>query len=251
MKRVTILFSLLLMIPTMPCGAQQVDGPAHLYEAYYKINNADLPEWNRQYFEYAVPVLEDLRSKGVIQGFNQWQHATGGEYNVRLAIRTNDWNSVDTFWNEYLAQLQANTPEAESEAVGRMIQAHHDEIWDFAHVDVPEGLETAYMYAATYQYNFADGAEWHRIWDEVAGPIIEEAKAAGHLGGWATLDHNTGGRHNYKVLFMFEDWDHIDDFTGRVLGALAERHPVDYEKFMRMIQGHDDVIYAPTTANGS
>jgi len=219
MYRVTSLFTLLLLVPAFACGAQEADDPAHLYEAYYKVNFSDLPEWNRQYFEYAVPVLTELQANGVIEGWNQWQHQTGGEYNIRMAIRTNDWTSLDTFWEEYLGQLQAGTPEADSKVAARMIQAHHDEIWDFGHVDVPEGLETAYMYASTFQYNFADGAEWHRIWREVATPIIEEAMAEGIIGGWVTLDHNTGGRHNFKALYFFEDWDDIDGFYEKFLGT--------------------------------
>jgi hypothetical protein len=205
MYRITLLFALLLMVPTMVCEAQVAEEAAHVYEAYYKIKPADLPEWNRQYFEKAVPVLDGLVSDGVIEGYNQWEHATGGEYNVRMAIRTYDWNAIDTFWDDYLSQVQAASSEGENQAVSSMIQAHRDEIWDFGTVNVPEGLETAYMYAATYQYNFADSAEWYRIWGEVVTPLVEQAMAAGHLGGWVTLDHNTGGRHNYKVLFLFDD----------------------------------------------
>ncbi len=250
MYRVTSLFALLLLIPAMGCGAQVAEDAAHVYEAYYKIKPGDLPEWNRQYFEYAVPVLDGLVSSGVIEGYNQWEHTTGGEYNVRMAIRTYDWNAIDTFWEEYLGQVNAASSDAESEAVSRMIQAHRDEIWDFGHVDVPEGLETAYMYASTYQYNFADADEWYRIWGDVATPLIEQAMADGHIGGWVTLDHNTGASHNYKVLFFFEDWDDIDDFTGTVLGAMEEQSPEDFRKFLSITQGHSDVIYAPTRQEG-
>ncbi len=250
MYRTTSLFALLLLIPALGCGAQEADAPGHLYEAYYKVNYGDLPEWNRQYFEYAVPVLTELQASGVIEGWNQWQHQTGGDYNIRMAIRTNAWASLDTFWEEYLSRIEAATPEAESEVVAGMIQAHRDEIWDFGHVDVPEGLETSYLYASTFQYNFADGAEWYRIWEEVATPIIEQAMADGTVGGWVTLDHNTGGRHNFKVLYMFDGWDKIDDFHGKLLGTMAEQHPADFAKLMGMIGGHDDVIYVPTTQAG-
>ncbi len=118
-------------------------------------------------------------------------------------------------------------------------------------MNVPEGLETAYMYAATYHYNFADEAEWYRVWDDAAAPLLDRAMEDGILGGWVTLGHNTGGRHNFKVLFLFEDWDHIDDITEQVLGTMAKESPADYEKSMSTIQGHDDAIYAPSRANGS
>lgn len=251
MYRAASLFATFLVFPALALGAQEADGPTHLYEAYYKVKPADLEEWNRQFFTYAVPVLNELVASGTIEGYNQWQHTTGGEYNIRMAIRASDWNSLGAFWDDYLTKLSAATPDAESQAISRMIQAHRDEIWDMGYVNVPAGLETAYMYAATYQYNFADGAEWYRIWGDVLTPLIEEAMADGVIGGWAALDHNTGGRHNYKVLFMFEDWDHIDDFTSQVLGNMAERNPEDYQKFMSLIQGHDDAIYAPTRQAGN
>ena len=53
MYRATPLLALLLLIPALDGRAQEApNGPAHLYEAYYKVGYGDLAEWNRQYFEY-------------------------------------------------------------------------------------------------------------------------------------------------------------------------------------------------------
>jgi hypothetical protein len=225
--------------------------PVHIYEAYYQVDYGDIPEWNRLFNQYAVPILNDLREEGVIQGYSHWQHQTGGsDYNVRFTARTFDWQALDSFWSEYLARLAATVPEAENAAMMGMIQAHKDEIWDVSTLNVPQGAQTAYMYAATYRYNFADGAEWHRMWNEVAGPVIDQAMEEGLLEGWATLDHNTGGAHNYKVLYMFEDWDHIDDFFNRVMGRLQAEHPAEFQAVSEMMKAHDDVIWVPATAEG-
>jgi hypothetical protein len=242
-------FSLFLLMPAGPVVAQEGVDPSHIYEAYYQVNYADMPEWNRIFNEHAVPVLQDLQTKGVIQGWSQWQHQTGGEYNIRFTARTHDWGSINTFWSQYLPQVAARSAE-DSDAIARMIKAHHDEIWDVAYINVPEGLETAYMYAATYRHSFADSQEWNRLWNEVAAPVINQAQADGLLGGWVQLTHNTGGSHNYKVLYLFQDWDHMDDFFQFTQSTMMERHPEEFQKFGGMIQAHDDIIWAPAPREG-
>ena len=247
MRRASLILTLLLLSPAPDCVAQEA---AHVYEAYYKVKTGDLPEWNSYYFQYAIPVLEALRSEGVIEGWTQWQHMTGGEYNIRFAIRAFDWAAYDTFWAEYLARTAAASSEAETERIMRMIQGHYDEVWDIGHADVAETGESAYLYASTYQYNFADMQEWNRIWMDVVGPLITEAKAEGLVDGWVILNHNTGGTHNFKVLYMFDEWDHIDDFFERVQGSMAEANPEDAQKFGQLVVSHDDIIWVPTPRGG-
>jgi hypothetical protein len=247
MRRTTLFLALLLFCPALDGVAQEA---AHVYEAYYKVKIGDLPEWNNYYFEHAVPVLEQLQSEGIIEGWNQWQHMTGGEYNIRFAIRAFDWAAYDTFWAEYLARTAAASSGAETERIMRMIQGHYDEVWDIGYVDLSEGAETAYMYASTYQFNFADTEEWNRIWMDVVGPNISAARDEGLVNGWVVLNHNTGGTHNFKVLYMFDEWDHIDDFFERVLGSMAEANPEDAQKFGQMVVSHDDLIWVPTTSGG-
>lgn len=230
--------------------AQEPAAPAHVYEAFYRLAFDDLEEWNRQYREYSVPILTELVEAGAIQGWSQWQHNTGSEYNVRFTVRTHDWASIGTFWDEYLSRLQEATPADEWESGARMILAHRDEIWDVAEVHVPQGLNTAYLYAATFRVNFADMAEWNRAWTEVAAPILEEAMEEGILGGWVRLGHNTGGPHNSKVLYLFEAWDHIDDLFDKLLSELAEAHSEDFELVNRLIRAHDDAIWVPTPVEG-
>ena len=108
MRRTTLFLALFLFSPALDGVAQEA---AHVYEAYYKVKTGDLPEWNSYYFQYAVPVLEELRSEGVIEGWTQYQHMTGGEYNIRFAIRAFDWAAYDTFWAEYLGRTAATAGE--------------------------------------------------------------------------------------------------------------------------------------------
>ena len=247
MHRIAMCFAVLTLLAPQPLTGQEESAPAHVYEAYYQIGYGDLEEWNRQYWEYSVPVLEALQEEGVIEGWNQWQHQTGSEYNVRFAVRTSDWASINTFWGEYLSRLQEATPADEWDAFGRMIAEHRDEIWDIGEVHVPPELETAYLYASTFRLSFADMEEWDGMWTDVVAPILDEAMAEGTVGGWVKLGHNTGGPHNSKVLYFFEDWDDIDDLFGKLLGTIVEKHPDEFARINELFQAHDDVIWVPTT----
>ncbi len=234
-------------IGAQPLASQEQRPPAHVYEAYYRIDYADLDDWNQRYWNYSVPVLEALREEGVIEGWSQWEHQTGSEYNIRFTARTYDWASLETFWDEYLSRLREAMQAEGWEASGRMIVEHRDEIWDVDEAHVPADAEINYMYASTFRVSFADMDEWNRLWTDVAFPILEQAMSDGILSGWVKLNHNTGGPHNSKVLYMFDSWDDIDDLFDRLVGTMSEEHPDVWARVNELLQAHDDVIWAATT----
>lgn len=235
-----------------PClaRAQEQGPPVHVYEAFHRVAFSDLEEWNRIYYEHLVPILEDLRDEGVIEGWGQWQHHTGGEYNVRFVVRTWDWASLGTFWGEYLSRAEATVPASGWDAVLGMIQAHEDEIWNIVEVNVSEDMEIGYLYTASYQFGFGHQEEWDRISTEVVGPMLDDAVDQGLLEGWVRLGHNSGGPHNAKVLYFFAEWDDMDDFFERVPAGLEEEHAADFEALSNMIQAHTDVIWVPAPDPG-
>lgn len=238
----------LLALPWMLPAQEPERQPVHIYEAYYKVNFGELDEWTRDFETYSVPVLEQLRSEGVIEGWGHWQHNVGSEYNVRFGIRFYDWASIDTFWNRYLERLMAAMPEAEQVAAFERVEAHYDEIWDIADVSIRDGARTNQMYASTFRVGFADGQEWNRIWRELVLPILGEAMDAGILNGVVLLSHNTGPAHNHKVLYLFEEWDHMDDMWNSFFQKMGERHPEELQRIFSLVRAHDDVIWsaAPT-----
>ncbi len=151
---------LLLVGPQL--AAQQDEEPGQVYVAYHKVSFADMQEWIGIYYEHTVPVLEALQEEGVIQGWNVWQHSTGGEYNWRFGIRATDWSQYSRFWSEFLSRLQEGSPEAFSRSLA-MIQAHHDEIWDIDEVHVPDPAPAfQYIYDSQFQISFADIEELER-----------------------------------------------------------------------------------------
>lgn len=244
MSRLVALSALSLLLVALPATAQQPEAaPVQVYVAHYKISIADLETWNRNYHEHSVPVLQALQDERVIEGWGAWQHSTAGEYNWRLAIRAASWPQLGEFWEQYLERLRAGNPEAFRRG-SEMIQAHYDEIWDLTTVRVPDPQPAIqYMYDSRFQLRFSDMDEWNGTWNRVAAPILDQAMADGLLVGWVVEQHNTGGRYNWKVLYLFDEWDDMDDLFERLRSGLMADEPL-WQRTTRLIIAHDDVIWA-------
>jgi len=91
--------------------------------------------------------------------------------------------------------------------------------------------------------------EWNRLWTEVTIPILDELMDDGLLAGWVHLGHNNGGPHNSQFLYLYEDWDDIDDAFYRLRETLARDHAVEWQTIQRLFDAHDDVIWVPTETN--
>jgi len=245
MRRTVLAVLALAVLAPFVAVAQEAEEqqPLQVYVAYYKIGYAEMEEWIRVYHEVSVPILQELQDEGTIQGWSAWQHQTGGEYNWRFAVRAPQWAQLGQFWEQYLARLAERFPD-ELAVSSAMIQAHYDEIWDITGIHMPDSPPaTQYVYDSRYQLNFTDMDEWNAVWDEVLAPVMEQAMTDGLLGGWVTEGHNTGGRFNWKVLYMFEEWDDMDDFFMRVTGAITA-DPQVWQRIAGMIDAHDDVIWS-------
>jgi hypothetical protein len=88
-----------------------------------------------------------------------------------------------------------------------------------------------------------------KSWNETAAPILNGAMEDGILGGWVREGHNTGGRYNWKVLYLFEEWDHIDDLFERLVSQLMADAEL-WQKLGRMIAAHDDIIWTSVPEPG-
>jgi len=235
-----ILAAFAVLLLAAPVAAQEDPG-AHVYLAYYKIGFEDLEEYLTIYQEAEVPLLNTLVEEGVIRGFGLQTHNVGGDYNLRFALRTDDWASMGDFWSKHLERYGEQQPRAFARA-NEMLLAHTDEIWDITSSNVPTGAQFAHMYDSKFQVAFSEMEAWNAAWDQVMVPMMDQAMADGVLGGWVIENHNTGGPDNWKIIYMFEEWDDIDDFFGRVLPA-AMSNPRMLGLMGSAVQAHDDIIW--------
>lgn len=220
-----------------------------IYEAFYAVDYGSVGDWTAQHRAFAVPVLQSLRDEGLISGWSYWRHQTGGDgYNFRLAIRS-DWAGFNTFWAEYGSQLREAMPEAEWRERSAMVDRHRDSIWNIEQAGSSESDgEATHLYASTFRVDFPDLDEWNEIWELVVVPTYNRATEAGSLRGWVKLSHNTGGDHNFKVLYFFDGWDQIDDFFADLTSSLADDHPVRFARLNEMLREHDDAIWIPVAS---
>ena len=230
----------------LPATAQAQDQqPLLLYEASYKIGYADFSEWLSLHRQHAAPILDELQQEGIIEGWNAYQHSTGGEYNFKMMIRAETWAAFDRFWSEYLGRLDQRAPDAAAR-IGALIQAHKDEVWDVAEAhfseQAPPPMAPTYQYESLFQIGFHELAEWNRMHEQYTAPVLNQAMADGLLGGWVRLSHNTGGRYNWKIFYFFRSWDTIDDLFDRLLPALMADQAV-WSRTGGMVRAHDDIIW--------
>lgn len=225
LRRITLGLALCgLMAPVLV--AQDAPVNTRVYISLYNVRYGDIPEYTAFYEANTRPILESMVADGTITGFGIRMHHTGGEYTVRQRLSGTD----DT--NFEAAALMLNTRLAESNPSGverqnRMIQAHADEVWTIGQRNVPTNTTNVqYVYEAQFQVNRAELPRWSQIWEDDMYPVLERAIADDLIEGYVVLNHNTGGRFNWKILWLHETWDSMDDFEAAFFSAAPMDHPM-------------------------
>ena len=237
MPRFAYILALPLVLGSSSAVAQEQQPTGRVYVAYHQVSYGDLLEWMDLYNQHSVPVLDALVEEGVLTGYGAWMHHTGGEYNIRMGFRAGPNADFGPFWNQYLARLAARDAEA-FERGSRMITAHHDEIWNIDQTNVPDGAGARYFYDAQFQVNFADLGAWGEMWHDTFGPTMERAVSEGLIVGWVEESHNTGGRFNWKVIMLVNEWDALDEFNAMIFEAAPLDHPI-----WNMFSAHMDELW--------
>jgi hypothetical protein len=107
-------------------------GPARwFYDAHFQINFADLEEWNRLWDEAIGPVLEQAMADGLVAGWVEEGHNTGGRFNWKLITFYDEWDHID----DVIARFYEAVPPGDP--LWGMIMAHNDVLWEV--VPPPEG----------------------------------------------------------------------------------------------------------------
>ena len=217
---------LTLFVVVAPSGlAQEAPTPDRVYTGLYKISFGDIPQFMEDHNALSVPILDEMVQEGLLTAHNLRMHHTGGEYNLRLGLVVEEGINFEDVWAAFLGRAADRDPAAFART-NRMIQSHMDEIWDIQFANWPSGEETRYVYDAQFQVNFADLQEWNRYWTEDVFPALDEAVDEGMLQGYVVESHNTGGRFNWKILYLYDDWDVMDDLEARLFAAVPLDHPI-------------------------
>jgi hypothetical protein len=237
MMRPFLLAVVLLGITISSAVAQDTPTPDRIYTALFKISYADIPQFMEDHTAVSVPILDEMVAEGMLVAHNLRMHHTGGEYNIRLGLVAEEGINFEDVWSTFLTRAAERDP-ATFARTNRMIEGHMDEIWDIQVSNWPSGEETRYVYDAQFQVNFADLEEWNRLWANDAFPHFDRAIDDGLLQGYVVEGHNTGGRFNWKILYLYDEWDVLDELEAMLFEAVPLDHPI-----WSMFSAHMDEIW--------
>ena len=225
MLRRLLLSALLVGLTAPGMVAQQAQVGTRVYVALFNVKYSDIPQWTADYNEVGVPILEALVAEGAVTTFNMRMHHTGGEYTFRQALVGDDDTNYDAVWEAYLDRFAEANPAA-FDRTNRMILAHADEIWTIDASRLPTAGQTQYTYEAQFQINFADLERWNELWTQDLVPVADQAMADGLLQGYVVEGHNTGGPFNWKILFLYDEWDDLNEIEAAIFEAAPLDHPL-------------------------
>ena len=106
-------------------GVRNVESPgdaAYVYENLFKVNRADLSEWNQLWGD-VLPALDEAISNGLMRGYIVEEHNMGGEFNWKINVFFDDWDTIDDAQVVFFENIPLDHP------IWTMVLAHKDELW--------------------------------------------------------------------------------------------------------------------------
>ena len=110
---------------TWNIGLRNVESPGdagYLYENLFQVNRADLSEWNQLWGE-VLPALDEAISDGLMRGYIVEEHNMGGEFNWKINVFFDDWDTIDDAQVVFFENIPLDHP------IWTMVLAHKDELW--------------------------------------------------------------------------------------------------------------------------
>ncbi|MDH3732425.1 MAG: hypothetical protein OEU54_02785 [Gemmatimonadota bacterium] len=98
-------------------------GAQYLYEIYWQVNFNDLDAWTRVWEEEVFPIMDGLIEQGLLSGYVQQGHNTGGRFNTKVAMLYDEWDDLDEIEAAFFSALALDNP------AWAYVQSHKDELW--------------------------------------------------------------------------------------------------------------------------
>ena len=110
---------------TWNIGLRNVESPrdaGYVYENLFQVNRADLSEWNQLWGD-VLPALDEAISDGLMRGYIVEEHNMGGEFNWKINVFFDDWDTIDDAQVVFFENIPLDHP------IWTMALAHKDELW--------------------------------------------------------------------------------------------------------------------------
>ncbi len=130
MKMFSQFFAIILIASLFLGGksfAQNNEQPT-LIVSFNQVMLPDIGKVNKMVDSIFIPILKELVDEGMINGFGQFIHSWGDEWNVNFWYTAKDMASFDKFWDEYVKRTNERHPGSFA-ATTKYFQAHKDNIY--------------------------------------------------------------------------------------------------------------------------
>lgn len=117
-----------LLVTSSPILAQDSDVQPTLVTSFNMVPMGKVGEVNKMVDSVFAPILNGLVDEGMIEGWGQFNHAWGDEWNLNFWYVAKDLNSFNDFWSEYVKRVGDEHPDAFASVV-KYFKAHKDNIY--------------------------------------------------------------------------------------------------------------------------
>lgn len=105
--------------------AAVADAPV-VYESSFEIDSGQQAQWNEDFAAHGKPALERAMEEGLITGWAELHHDTGGPSTVKYVYWLDSWDATD----DAMARIaEIRTELGQEMESGRMIRSHSDNVW--------------------------------------------------------------------------------------------------------------------------
>ena len=141
MKTVMNILLMLILLATFSTVIGQEekkdDGPKWLVFSQNMVPMKYVSNVNKMSDSIFVPILEELANEGLLFSFGQLNHAWGDEWNVNFYYITQDQDSFNKFWKEYIKRVRAKHPNSFQDII-KYFTAHKDNMYSIQNMyDAP------------------------------------------------------------------------------------------------------------------
>ena len=141
MKTVMNILLMLILLATFSTVIGQEekkdDGPKWLVFSQNMVPMKYVSNVNKMSDSIFVPILKELANEGLLFSFGQLNHAWGDEWNVNFYYITQDQDSFNKFWKEYIKRIRDKHPNSFQDII-KYFTAHKDNMYSIQNMyDAP------------------------------------------------------------------------------------------------------------------
>jgi hypothetical protein len=242
--RVLALVALGAVLIPLPAIAQEDDeGPVGI-AAYYYCNQATEQRADEIFEEYFAPILDKHVEAGHLTAWGWLSHRVGGKWRRLEYMFAPTREILLSTRGAIIEEFQADDSPL-SEEFSQICPSHDDYIWNHEAGSEPIGAATRPEWSISmyFECDFAREDLADEIYENVFGPVFDEAVADGTISGWNWLSHDVGGKYRRLGTITGTSPNAVLDGRDAVFGAINEMAEGALNVFSETCNSHTDYLW--------